>query len=218
MKKAIRKPRAGKLQTRKTVDHTTEERIKEAARKVFTQKGFAAARTRDIAEEAGINLALLNYYFRSKERLFDIIMVENIQYFMIDIKDILEGEETSLVEKTELIASKYIDMLVLHPDLPLFILSELRTDPDKLVERMGIKKFFFTTVYFRQLTGFIRSAKIRINPMHYFINTMALIIFPFISSPILKNLSDLKSEQFSVLMQERKKHIPKWVNAMLKAK
>ena len=51
----------------------------QAARKLFTQKGFAAIRTRDIAKEAGINLALLNYYFRSKEKLFDIVMMDNFQ-------------------------------------------------------------------------------------------------------------------------------------------
>ncbi|MDN3670454.1 helix-turn-helix domain-containing protein [Echinicola jeungdonensis] len=57
-------------------DDSTEGKIKTAARKVFQQKGFAAARTRDIAEEPGINLALLNYYFRSKGKLFDLIMME----------------------------------------------------------------------------------------------------------------------------------------------
>ena len=60
----------------KKIDSTTEEKIKEAARIVFHQKGFAATRTRDIAEEANINLALLNYYFRSKAKLFEIIMVD----------------------------------------------------------------------------------------------------------------------------------------------
>jgi AcrR family transcriptional regulator len=59
---------------KKELDTTTEAKIKAAARVVFHKKGFAATRTRDIAEEAGINLALLNYYFRSKEKLFDIIM------------------------------------------------------------------------------------------------------------------------------------------------
>jgi AcrR family transcriptional regulator len=56
----------------KALDTTTEAKIKNAARVVFHKKGFAATRTRDIAEEAGINLALLNYYFRSKEKLFEI--------------------------------------------------------------------------------------------------------------------------------------------------
>ena len=57
---------------------TTEEKIKSAARTVFHTKGFAATKTRDIAKEAGINLALLNYYFRSKEKLFQIIMMDSI--------------------------------------------------------------------------------------------------------------------------------------------
>ena len=62
-------------------DLSTEEKIKAAARKVFTQKGYSATRTRDIAEEAGLNLALLNYYFRSKEKLFELIMAEKMQQF-----------------------------------------------------------------------------------------------------------------------------------------
>ncbi len=61
------------------INASTEEKIKEAARRVFTQKGYAATRTRDIAEESGLNLALINYYFRSKEKLFDIIMLEHLQ-------------------------------------------------------------------------------------------------------------------------------------------
>lgn len=55
------------------------ERIKTAAAKLFAQKGFAATRVRDIASEAGINLAAVNYYFRSKQKLFDLIMGENRQ-------------------------------------------------------------------------------------------------------------------------------------------
>ncbi len=62
-----------------TPDQSTEEKIKEAARTVFTRKGYAATRTRDIAKEANINLALLNYYFRSKEKLFGLIMMEKMQ-------------------------------------------------------------------------------------------------------------------------------------------
>ena len=64
-------------------DLSTEEKIKNSARAVFHRKGFAAARTRDIAQEAGINLALLNYYFRSKEKLFNIVMLEAFQSFLM---------------------------------------------------------------------------------------------------------------------------------------
>ena len=200
---------------RKASDGTTEARIKEAARKVFTRKGFAGARTRDIAEEAGINLALLNYYFRSKQKLFDMIMLENIQHFMEGVKGILSDEQADFTEKNTRLASHYIDILTLHPDLPLFILSELRSHPDKLVQRIGIKEFIFQSSYFRQLLETVKEKGTNINPLHYFINTIALIVFPFVGSPILRNIGELNSEQFSVLMNERKQFIAKWINAML---
>src|ERR1700736_6685770 len=80
---------------------TTEEKIKEAARKLFTQKGFAATRTRDIAEEAGINLALLNYYFRSKQKLFDLIMMENFRQFLQGVTVHFRDEHMTMVERVE---------------------------------------------------------------------------------------------------------------------
>src|ERR1700681_3003787 len=99
--------------TAETPDQSTEEKIKEAARKLFTQKGFAATRTRDIAEEAGINLALLNYYFRSKQKLYDIIMIENFRQFIQGISMNVFDEKTSIQEKIEKIAIAYIDFLTL---------------------------------------------------------------------------------------------------------
>jgi AcrR family transcriptional regulator len=198
------------------VDSSTEERIKEAARKVFTTKGFAAARTRDIAEEAGINLALLNYYFRSKEKLFDLIMLENIQQFIRGVKEIIMDEETELKEKVERISSYYIDMLIRNPDLPLFILSELRANPEGLADKMDIKAVLLKSQFFKQLG---EKAKAQgINPMHYFINMMGMIVFPFIGSPLIRKIGNLKPEEFTALMNERKKLIAKWVEAMLKVK
>src|ERR1700712_7216 len=91
---------------------STEEKIKEAARRVFTRKGYDATRTRDIAEESGYNLALINYYFRSKEKLFDLIMVEHLQFFIHSIKGILDDRETTLKEKVRILVGHYIDMLI----------------------------------------------------------------------------------------------------------
>src|ERR1700753_50334 len=107
------------------VHESAEQKIKEAARKLFTQKGFAATRTRDIAEEAGINLALLNYYFRSKQKLFDIIMMENFRQFIQGISFNFLEQNTTLDQKITKVVSMYIDFLTENPDLPLFILNEL---------------------------------------------------------------------------------------------
>ena len=84
---------------------STEEKIKEAARRVFTRKGYAATRTRDIAEESGYNLALINYYFRSKEKLFDIIMLDNLHLFIHSVMAIVNDPATTLQEKIEIVVN-----------------------------------------------------------------------------------------------------------------
>ena len=79
---------------------STEEKIKGAASRVFTQKGYAATRTRDIAEESGLNLALINYYFRSKEKLFDIIIVEHLQLFIHSVMGIVNDPKTTIIDQS----------------------------------------------------------------------------------------------------------------------
>jgi len=194
-------------------DQTTEEKIKQAARTMFTHKGFAATRTRDIASEAGINLALLNYYFRSKKNLFDLIMYENIQHLIIAVKDILNSENTTLSYKVSAIVSNYIDLLKSQPGIPLFILNEIKTHPDQLMEKMGIKEILFESSFFKQVKAATRG---RANPMHYFINIIALTIFPFVASPLLKKIGNLDQSKFDQMMEERKKLIPFWIETMLK--
>ncbi len=196
---------------RKQSDSTTEEKIKIAARKVFTEKGYSAARTRDIADESGINLALLNYYFRSKEKLFDIVMMENMQQFLMAMRGVFNNETLSLTEKVAAIADNYVIMLKANPDLPLFILSELKANPDKLVANMGIKSILFDTSLFKQITERIEGG---VNPVHFVMNIISLCVFPFVASPLIKSIGDLKQPAYDKLMDERKKLIPMWMDAM----
>lgn len=202
-----------------TIDPTTEEKIKNAARTIFTQKGYGAARTRDIAQEAGINVALLNYYFRSKEKLFEIIMLESMQGFILSISGILNEEQTSLEEKIKILVSNYIDMLILQPNLPLFVLSELRSNPQVLIQKLNFKEKLIHSHFFVQLQQAIQEGKIPpIHPLHFIMNIMGMIIFPFVGSPILKNIGDLEEKNFNELMQQRKILIPKWIDAMMNVK
>jgi len=194
-------------------DHSTEEKIKQAARSVFTKKGFSAARTRDIAEEAGINLALLNYYFRSKENLFDIVMMENLQRFLMGLGGALRDEKSSLIEKVSAIANNYVDMLKSNPDLPLFVLSEIRANPDKLANNTGIKSLLHGSVFFKQL---MEATKGKIHPIHLMMNIMGMTVFPFVARPLLQNVGNLSQSDFDNLMEERKKLIPIWFDSILK--
>lgn len=195
-------------------DPSTEEKIREAARKIFMQKGYAATRTRDIAEEAGINLALLNYYFRSKEKLFDIVMLETLQHFLLGLKGAINNKETSLEKKIEVIVSDYIDLLIAQPDLPIFVLSEIRNNPDKLLANMGIKEVLLQSVLVKQLQETIKDPDV--HPLHFIMNMLGLTIFPFIARPMLQRLGNLKDPAFEKMILERKRTIPKWIKAMLK--
>lgn len=203
--------------TKPVVDASAEEKIKNAARIIFHQKGFAAARTRDIAEEAGINLALLNYYFRSKEKLFDIIMMESLQGFFMSVTTLFSNEESSWEDKIEIFVSSYIDMLIKQPDIPLFILSELRANPNALISKMNVKEVMLKSHFMKQFQEQVKKGNIApTHPLHFLMNLIGMAVFPFIGSPILKNIGDLKEKDFNELMEQRKKLIPQWIKMMYK--
>ena len=201
---------------KKTKDISTEERIKVAARKVFHQKGFAGTRTRDIAEEAGINHAMLNYYFRSKEKLFGIVMMETMAQFFKGVNLMLNDESTSLDEKIDLIVSNYVDLLLKEPELPTFILNEVRPNPQAFVEQNPIKEALTHSVLTRQYAEAVARGEItEPNLMQAILNVIGLVIFPFIAKPILTSIVNIPEEQYKALMLQRKTLIPQWIKVIL---
>src|SRR6478736_2053741 len=101
---------------KKSLDTNTETKIKAAARVVFHKKGFASTRTRDIAKEANMNLALLNYYFKNKAKLFELIMLETLTSFFQTMGTVFNDKTTTLEKKIELIAEHYIDLITAEPE------------------------------------------------------------------------------------------------------
>lgn len=196
------------------VDVSTEEKIRAAARKVFTQKGYAATRTRDIADEAGINLALLNYYFRSKEKLFALIMLEKIQMLFGLLLPIVNNEQLSLDKKIELIVASYIDMLTEHPDLPIFVLNEMKKPSVEFEQTFPVKNILLQSSLVKQL----KEKRPDVEPVHFLLNILGMTIFPFVVKPAFIHLGIMQQQSFNKLVQERKEMIPQWVKAILKSK
>ena len=198
------------------LDLTTEDKIKKAALKLFTRRGYAATRTRDISEEAGINLALLNYYFRSKEKLFELVMAELLQQFFKGILQIFNEERTTVEEKIRLFVESYSTLLMQQPDLPLFIFHELRLHPEKFASKVGLRELF-RSYFFRQLHQQMDRKKIhRMNPLHYVINMISLCVFPFIAAPLLKHLAGMDSAAYAALIDERRTLVPQWMKVIMK--
>ena len=189
---------------------STEEKFKEAARIVFTKKGYAATKTRDIAEQAGLNLALLNYYFRSKERLFEIVMIEKVQQLFAFMAPVLNNPDTSLYEKIDLIAPSYIGMLLKNPDLPMFVLSEIKSNPERFGKMIRANNVLQSS-FIRQ----IAAKKKGVNPIQLFLNFLGMLVFPFIVQPVLQTIVPMNEEAYNQLLEQRKRLVPQWMRMML---
>ena len=195
-------------------DLSTEEKIRIAAKKVFLQKGYSGTRTRDIAEEAGINLALLNYYFRSKQKLFEEVMLEKIQKLLGSLIPIMNDGSTTLEEKIEKITGHYIDIISDNPDLPIFVISELHKGNFEAFPAFP----FISQVINSSLLKQFAEKRSDLNPVQLMVTLMGLTIFPFLAKPIVL-VTGLADEQlFNELMQERKSLVVTWMKSILNEK
>ena len=186
---------------------TTEEKIMTAARSVFTKKGFSATRTRDIAEEADINLALLNYYFRSKKNLFRIIIEEKFEELFGMIAPILSDANVSLEEKIETLVTNYTSLLLENEDLPFFVLSELKSNEYILEKVKKNAKMLSQPVIENQL----KERGFTISTLNFIMNIISMTMFPFLSKPLFVSTGLVKDEDFTNFVMDRKQHIPTWV-------
>ena len=191
---------------------TTEEKIIEAARNIFTQKGFSATRTRDIAEEAGINLALLNYYFRSKQNLFQIIIEEKFDVLFGMIGPILSDTNISLEEKIETLVTNYTNLLLENEDLPFFVLNEIKTNEFILEKVKQNARMLAQPIIENQL----KERGFTISTLNFIMNIVSMTMFPFLSKPLFVSSGLVKEEAFAAFVMNRKQHIPTWVMNTLK--
>ena len=163
---------------------STEDKILEAATNVFVSKGMEGARMQEIADEAGINKALLHYYFRSKEHLFEAIFAEIIKFAFPKITQIVQSDEP-IVTKIEQVIDAYIDLLIKHPFIPGFVIKELNRDPSglfKMVMKFGLNP----QVVFDQIQlAMDRGEIIKMRPRHLAANIISMCIFPFAARPII---------------------------------
>lgn len=200
-------------------DNSTEKAILVAARKVFTRRGYAAARMEEIAREAGINRALLHYYFRSKEKMFDLIFEERMKEFFLGLAGIVNGP-LSLDEKIRAIVRHDIDMISAQPDLPIFIMQELAQNPERMVgtaQRAGMNPGGVMKAFFSQVKTAVDEEKIRpIEGGQLLINVMSMSVYPFIAKPVIKLVQGMDDTQFDRMMERRKEEVAQFVIDALK--
>ncbi|HKM44109.1 MAG TPA: TetR/AcrR family transcriptional regulator [Dysgonamonadaceae bacterium] len=191
---------------------TTQEKIIKAARTVFTKKGYSATRTRDIAEESGLNLALINYHFQSKDNLFKIVILEKFEVLFGMISPILSDVEISLEEKIESLVSNYTKLLLDNENLPIFVLNELKSNEQIFEKVLQNARMLSQPIIEKQL----KERGFKISTINFIMNIVSLTLFPFISKPLFVSSGLLKEEEFTNFVMDRKQHIPTWVMNTLK--
>lgn len=197
-------------------DTETEDRILDAAHAVFLRRGTAGARMQEIADEAGVNKALLHYYFRSKERLAEAVFKRAAQRLFPPVLAVM-GSDAPLEEKVRRVIEHELTVLSETPALPGYILSEMHHHPERIeqvittlagrapsefapgiLEKLG-----------RQIDERVHAGEMRPIPAEQFlVNLISLCIFPFAARPMLAVVIGRGSDGFDRFIEERKRSLP----------
>lgn len=186
---------------------TTEDKIKKTALSLFLEKGFERTSIRDIALKAKINIALLNYYFRSKENLINSIFSGLLEKYTPSLNNIL-GSSMPLEEKIPLYVGEYIDILLDNPQLTYFVLSVLHRNPDKITKMKIFQSLYNTGNFSKQLMEEAQKGNIKdVDPTQFFINMISLITFPFATKQVIMEKNYMNEDTFKQFMHQRKQVI-----------
>jgi AcrR family transcriptional regulator len=185
----------------------TENLIKETAKALFFQKGFLNATTQEIADEAGVNRALIHYYFRSREQMLEILLDEMLQEKKDRVRNIL----SSGLPFREKIAN-YIDAVVDHglkyPYLDNFLVSEMARRPEKIKTFCARDPLRSSDLIRAQLESEVSSGRLAaISPEHFMINLSSLCNYPLLAKSVLKTVHGMSDKAYRKFLVERKKII-----------
>lgn len=182
----------------------TEERILAAAHTVFLKRGMAGARTQEIADEAGVNKALLHYYFRSKEKLALAVFRRAVEQLLPRIYVILESD-LSIEGKVRSIVRIESDYLGKHPYLPGYVASEIHYNPGLVLEVFNERGPPPLRKLRAQLDEQVRANAIApITAEEFVTNLLSLLFFPFMARPALPFMLNLDEGEFEAFLNHRK--------------
>ena len=203
------------IKSRSQRDESTEQRILDAAHAVFIRSGTAGARTQEIAKEAGVNSALLHYYFRSKERLAEAVFIRAAGQLLPAVIRIL-ASDAALEDKVDQVVQTELLHLAKAPYLPGYILSELAHHPERAGQlvsavtgmvpaEIGMR---VSAVLGRQIDERVRAGRMhQIAPDQFIVNLLSMCVFPFAARPMLMALLGFDQTGFDRFIDRRRKEL-----------
>ena len=199
-----------------TGSDSTEQRIFDAAHELFVQKGLDGAKMQEIADRAGINKALLHYYYRSKEKLYEMVAKAVINRAVPTVMKMIESDE-ALEQKIIRFIDFYIELISRNPFVPLFVITELNKHPDRFFETILPKELPKPRIFFAQLEAEIANGNFRpVKPQHVLVNIVSMCIFPFVAKPMIRIVLGLSQEEVNQFLSERKEEVKRFVFQAIK--
>jgi AcrR family transcriptional regulator len=195
----------------------TKALILEAALRVFARSGTAGARTREIAAEAGVNNALVHYYFGTKAQLAEAVFAQTIEGFLPGVFGVLAEPALSLETKIREVASRQVAFHYSHPWLAGYLLSEIHTHPQ--VVRALVAKTGRPPVHVirDQVDQAVAAGEIRpISAESLIVNLISMCVFPSAARPLLEQLLGGNEGTFDVFLKERSTHVADFIIAALR--
>lgn len=198
-------------------DQETRDRILDAADRVFTRRGTASGRTQEIADEAGVNKALVHYYFGTKAALADAIFARALGMLVPRIFGILADPSRGIEEKVPAIVKEQIDFHSARPYIAGYMVAELHADPERIARMMKAHGRIPLDVLRRQLQEGARAGRLRrISPEQFVANMMGLLLFPFAIRAALCEMLEFDSGRWQAFLDERRRILPDFVMAGLR--
>lgn len=197
---------------------STELKIFEAAREIFQAKGLEGARMQEIADKADINKSMLHYYYRSKAKLFEKVYQLSVIKLIPKITELL-NEDLPLEQKIRSFADKYMQIIKVNPDIPLFVLHEMNKDPNRLQNFMLGQIGEKVQPFLQQIKEERKKGNtVDLPPEQIMVNIMSLMIFPFIGRPVFKAILDKDDEKYNAFMEERHRMLPDYIVSIVMKK
>jgi AcrR family transcriptional regulator len=185
----------------------TEAHIKAAAKTVFLKKGLAGARMQEIADMAGIGRTALHYYFRSKERLFEVVWKDAF-HDMAERTQILRNSNYSTTELMETFVDGYFDKALAEPELDIFMLNEFNNNPDIMKDIMiNGNNGSPLDVLLHSIEKSVKNGEMKGEPRQILITLISMCFFSFAGRGMIQNILSLDNDQYMKLMEERKAYL-----------
>lgn len=206
-------------------DHDTESRILDAAHAVFIRRGTAGARMQDIAREAGVNQALLHYYFRSKDRLAEAVFRRTAGSLFPRVVQVMTSD-IPIEEKVGQVVEIEIDHLSRTPGLPGYLISELHHHPERVRQLIAaltgaspddVRPRVLEKLK-EQIDAAVRAGRLRpVAPEQFLVNLLSLCVFPFAARPLLMVLLGLDQPAFNRFIEDRRGQLASFFLRALRA-